>query len=136
MTTKVFAATLGLNVLFLATGCLQLAFSLVAQSRMDSEPPDGRKALRNLLYQKLPLTAAVVNGALVLATFVFTLLGLVTPRKGALKMGAFLVILCGLFTLGLGAHLWIMTLRLRDAFFPTYLDLDPAVQSLIQQSVR
>lgn len=136
MPNKVFLTTLGINLLFLGTGILELAFSLVVQNQMTAKAQDGQEAVRNLLYQMFPLTAGIVNGAIIMATFAFTLLGLMTPMRSWLKAGGYLITFCGLFTLCLGVYLWIMTLRLKDGFFSTYLEQEPTVQSLIQQSVR
>ncbi|KAH0596779.1 hypothetical protein MHUMG1_05087 [Metarhizium humberi] len=135
MANKVFTTTLGISLLFLASGCLELGFSLVVRNMMDSKPESGQEAVRNLLYQMFPLTAGIANGAATLATFAFTLLGLMSPMRSWLKAGGYLITLCGLFTLCLGVYLWIMTLRLKDGFFPTYLELEPGVQSLVQQSL-
>ncbi|EFY93077.1 tetraspanin [Metarhizium acridum CQMa 102] len=135
MANKVFSTTLGISLLFLASGCLELGFSLAVRSMMDNKPESGQEAVRNLLYKMFPLTAGIVNGAATLAIFAFTLLGLLSPMRSWLKAGGYLINLCGLFTLCLGVYLWIMTLRLKDGFFPTYLELDPSVQSLVQQSV-
>ncbi|EXV00623.1 hypothetical protein X797_006340 [Metarhizium robertsii] len=136
MANKVFTTTLGISLLFLASGCLELGFSLVVRNMMDSKPESGQEAVRNLLYQMFPLTAGIANGAATLATFAFTLLGLMSPMRSWLKAGGYLITLCGLFTLCLGVYLWIMTLRLKDGFFPTYLELEPGVQSLVQQSFQ
>lgn len=136
MANKVFTTTLGISLLFLASGCLELGFSLVVRNMMSNRPESGQEAVRNLLYQMFPLTAGIANGAATLATFAFTLLGLMSPMRSWLKAGGYLITMCGLFTLCLGVYLWIMTLRLKDGFFPTYLELEPGVQSLVQQSVR
>lgn len=136
MPNKVFLTTLGINLLFLGTGILELAFSLVVQNLMSAKPNNGEEAVRNLLYQTFPLTAGIANGAIIMATSAFTLLGLMTPMRTWLKAGGYLITFCGLFTLCLGVVLWIMTLRIKESFFPTYLELEPNVQSLVQQSVR
>ena len=103
---------------------------------MTQVPTDGQDAVRHLVSRSFPLTAGLFNGALVCATFVFTLAGLLSPVRTWLKAGGYLITVCGLFTLVLGTYLWIMTLRLKDDFFPTYLEQQPGVQTLIQQSVR
>ncbi|KHN98821.1 Tetraspanin [Metarhizium album ARSEF 1941] len=136
MANKVFATTLGISILFLASGCLELAFSLIVQAQMDDEPSSGEQVVRNHLHRVFPLTAGVANGIVTLAAFAFAMLGLITPMRFWLKFAGYLLTLCGLFTLSLGVFLWIMTLRLKDAFFPAYLSLDPAGQSLIQQSFQ
>ncbi|OAQ68502.1 tetraspanin [Pochonia chlamydosporia 170] len=136
MPNKVFTTTLGINALFLASGCLELGFSLVVQNQMTKAPQDGQEAVRNLLYKMFPLTAGIINGAITIGVFAFTLLGLMTPKRSLLKAGGYLITICGVFTLCLGVYLWIMTLRLKDGFFGTYLEQEPSVQSLIQQSFQ
>ncbi|UNI24187.1 hypothetical protein JDV02_009954 [Purpureocillium takamizusanense] len=134
MPNKVFLAALAADVLFLATGCIQLGFCLIVRGLMNDVPSDGTEAVRNLLYRRFPLTAGIVNAALIIATFVFTVPGMMSPVRGWLKAGGYLITICGLYTLCVGVFLWIMTLRIKDAFFETYVDQTPAVQSLIQDS--
>jgi hypothetical protein len=136
MQNKVFLATLGINLLFLASGCLELGFSLVVRSQMNGPSKDGQDAVRNLVYQTFPLTAGIANGITTLALFIFTLVALMLPTRGWLKTTGYLITLCALFTLCLGVYVWVLTLRLKSEFFPTYLQQDPTVQSLIQTSVR
>lgn len=137
MPDKVLLATLAINVLFLATGALQLGFCLVVRGLLDNDPVDGREAVRHLLYRQFPLDAGVANASLILGTFVFTLLGLASSRgRALLKIGGYMIALCGVFTLCLGVVLWVMTLRVKEQFFPVYLDQETAVQSSIQTAVR
>ncbi|QPH18839.1 hypothetical protein C2857_003939 [Epichloe festucae Fl1] len=136
MANNVFITTLGINILFLATGALQLGFSLIAKSQIGNQPKGGHEAILTLLFGMFPLTAGIVNGAFILATFAFTLLGLMSPMRAWLKAGGYMIVICGLFTLCLGVYLWVMTLRIKDGFFATYLVLKPDVQSLIQQSFQ
>jgi hypothetical protein len=136
MANKIFLSTILADVLFLASGILVLVFSLVVRSTMDKLPSDGEEATRNLLHQRFPLTAGIVNAAFILVTFVATLPGLFMPTRGILKVGGYMVTLCAVFTMCLGVFLWIMTLRIKEEFFGIYLAQDPSVQGLIQTSVR
>ena len=136
MPCKVFLAALAADVLFLVTGCILLGFSLVVRNQMNNAPQDGPEAIRHLLYQRFPLTAAMVNAVFIFAASIFTIPGLMSPMRFLLKFGGYFVTICGLFTLVIGVYLWIMTLRIKASFFPTYVEQDPAVQSLIQVSVR
>ncbi|KND87373.1 hypothetical protein TOPH_07990 [Tolypocladium ophioglossoides CBS 100239] len=135
MPNKIFLATLAADGIFLATGCLELGFSLIVRSQMNNAPQDGQEAVRNLLYQGFPLTAGIVNAAFILAAFFFTFPGLISPMRGWLKVGGYMITFCGLFTLCVGVYLWVMTLRVKESFFPTFVAQDPAVQQLIQKSV-
>ena len=135
MPNKVFLAALAADVVFLLTGCLELGFCLVVRSQMNNSPQDGQEAVRNLLYQDFPLIAGIVNAAFIIAAFVFTLPGLISPMRGWLKVGGYMVTSCGLYTLCVGVYLWVLTLKVKDSFFPTYAAQDPAVQLLMQDSV-
>lgn len=136
MPSKVFLATLVASVLFVASGAIELGFSVIVGNQIHNIPKDGKEATRNLLYQRFPLTVGIVNGAFILATFFFMLPGLMSNSRGWLKSGGYMITVCGLFTLCVGVYLWVMTLRIKEDFFSTYLAQDPNVQSLIQTSVR
>ncbi len=135
MPDKVLLAAIGADALFLATGAIQLGFCLVAQGIRDDAPRTGQEAIRNLLYQRLPLTAGIANAAFVLATFAFTLPGLASQGRAWLKLAGYMVTFCGLFSLCVGVFLWVMTLRVKADFSPVYLDLEDSLQSLVQTSV-
>ncbi|KAF7558928.1 hypothetical protein G7046_g5241 [Stylonectria norvegica] len=134
MANRIFLVTVLANFLFLGTGILELAFSLVVRSQMNNLPSGGQEATRNLLHQRFPLTAGIVNAAFILVTFVATLPGLFMPTRGILKVGGYMVTLCAVFTMCVGVFLWVMTLRLKEDFVSVYLAQDPSVQSLIQTS--
>ncbi|KAH8677052.1 hypothetical protein BGZ61DRAFT_360612 [Ilyonectria robusta] len=131
---KVFLATVAADGLFLAAGIMELVFSLVVRSQMNDIPTDGEEATRNLLYQRFPLAAGIVNAAFILLTFVATLPGLFMPARGILKVGGYMVTFCAIFTMCVGVFLWVMTLRIRGEFVSVYVAQDPSVQSLIQNS--
>ncbi|KAH7020012.1 hypothetical protein EDB80DRAFT_214097 [Ilyonectria destructans] len=131
---KVFFATVAADGLFLAAGIMELVFSLVVRSQMNDVPTDGEQATRNLLYQRFPLAAGIVNAAFILLTFVATLPGLFMPARGILKVGGYMVTFCAIFTMCVGVFLWVMTLRIREEFLAVYVAQDPSVQGLIQSS--
>lgn len=136
MTNKVFLATVAADVLFLASGLMELIFSIVVRGQMNDTPTNGHEATLNLLYQRFPLTAGIVNASFILLTFVAIIPGLFMPTRGILKIGGYMVTFCAIFTLCVGVFLWVMTLRVRGDFTSIYAAQDPAVQSLIQTSVR
>lgn len=135
MPNGVFLAALAADVVFLATGGLELGFSLVVRDQLFNRPEDGQEAVRNLLAQGFPLTAGVVNAGFILAASVFTLIGLMSPMRGWLKAGGYAVAFCGLFTLCVGVFLWVSTLKIKEAFYPVYVAQNPRVHELIQTSV-
>lgn len=132
---RLLLATIFADVLFLASGILELAFSLVVKSHLGEVPTDGEQATRNLLHQKFPLTAGIVNAAFILVTFVATIPGLYMPTRGFLKTAGYMITFCGIFTLCVGVFLWVMTLRVKEDFQDVYFEQDSTVQSLIQTSV-
>ncbi|KAJ3477968.1 hypothetical protein NLG97_g8698 [Lecanicillium saksenae] len=134
MPDKVLLTTLAINVLFLATGAIELGFCLVVRGLLDNDPVDGREAVRHLLYRQFPLDAGIANASIILGTFVFTLLGLASKGRSVLKISGYLIALCAVFTLCLGVVLWVMTLRVKEQFFPVYLDQETSIQSAIQTS--
>ncbi|KJZ79393.1 hypothetical protein HIM_01544 [Hirsutella minnesotensis 3608] len=134
MPNQVFVAALAANGIFFATGCLELGFALIVRSQMFNTPQDGQEAIRNLLVQSFPLTAGIVNAITIFAAALLVLVGLLSPMRGWLKVGGYAIALNGLFTLVLGVVLWVSTLTVKATFFPTYVNQDPSVQRLIQES--
>ncbi|KAM0560962.1 hypothetical protein ACHAPJ_003460 [Fusarium lateritium] len=136
MVDKIFLATVIADILFLASGVMELVFSLVVRSLMNNMPSDGVDATRNLLYQRFPLTAGIVNAVFILVTFAATLPGLVMPARSFLKVSGYMVTLCSIFTMCVAVYLWVMTLKMRGQFFNIYIEQEPEVQSLIQNSFQ
>lgn len=56
MTSKVTLAYVVSDFLFLVTGIVTLAFSVLVQNFRFEIPTDGKQAARNLMYQRFPLT--------------------------------------------------------------------------------
>lgn len=137
MPSKLLIAVIVADALVLGSGILELVFAIIVKNRMNSAPSDGRDATRELVYQRLPLTAGMVNAGFILATFVMTIPGLLMPSaRGWLKVSGYLVTFCAVFTLILGLDLWIMTLKIGENFTSVYMELESDVQGMIQSSVR
>jgi hypothetical protein len=135
MVDKILLATGIADFLFLCTGILELAYPLVIQSHLADGSTNGEDVVAHNLMRQFPLTAGIVNGAFIIATFVITLPGLFLATRGWLKLAGYLVVFNALFTLCIGIVLWVMTLTVVDDFAPVYLSLTPESQHLIQQSV-
>ncbi|KAF5546111.1 Pls1 tetraspanin [Fusarium mexicanum] len=136
MVDKIFLSTVVADALFLSSGVMELVFSLVVQSQMKNTATDGEDVTRNLLYQRFPLTAGIVNAIFILVTFAVTLPGLVMPARSFLKVSGYMVTVCAIFTMCVAVFLWVMTLRMSEQFFNIYIDQEPDVQSLIQNSFQ
>ncbi|UKZ76700.1 hypothetical protein TrVFT333_004409 [Trichoderma virens FT-333] len=111
MPDKVFLATLLADLLFLASGAMELGFSIAAMNLQDKAPTDGQDATRHLIYQRFP-----------------------SPSASSTQSSGYMITVCGVFTLAVGLYLWIMTLRLKETFEPIYAAQDSSVQSLMQTS--
>ncbi|PTB68330.1 hypothetical protein BBK36DRAFT_1157996 [Trichoderma citrinoviride] len=134
MPDKVFLATVLADALFLASGAMELGFSIAAMNLKDKAPTDGQDATRHIIYQHFPLTAGIANAILVLAVFLFTIPALALTKRSLLKISGYLITVCAVFTLAVGLYLWIMTLRLKETFEPFYEAQDASIQSLMQTS--
>ncbi|KOS19967.1 hypothetical protein ESCO_005706 [Escovopsis weberi] len=136
MPDNVFLAAVLADLLFLASGAIELGASLsfLLQSS-SSAPQNGRQAIRHLLFDRFPLLVSLANAGLVIAVFVLTIPGLLSSgRRTLLKTGAYAVTTCALFTLAVGLYVWYQTLRIQETFAPTYYAQDARVHSLIQTS--
>lgn len=132
MVNKILVTTAVADFLFLATGAAQLAFALIVKNVMNEDAVEGMQAARNLLYQRFPLQAGIINAIAIFVTFLVTLPGLITPARAWLKLSGALITFCGLFTLCIGIFLWVLTLRTKEDFFPIWMAQEPRVQDLMQ----
>ncbi|EGY19753.1 hypothetical protein HYQ45_003952 [Verticillium longisporum] len=134
MVNKILATFVVADVLFLITGAVTLGFSLIARNNMFEQPDEGQQAARNLIYQKFPFEAGIANAAFIFITFVMTLPGIITPTRGWLKLAAYLITFCALFSLCVGVYLWVLTLTTQFDFFAIWIAQEPGVQNLMQTS--
>ncbi|KAL7899762.1 hypothetical protein HDV63DRAFT_325036 [Trichoderma sp. SZMC 28014] len=136
MPDKVFVATVIADLLFLASGAMELGFSIAAMNLKDKTPTDGQDATRHLLYQRFPLVVGIVNAIFILVTFLFTLPAMALVKRNLLKISGYMITVCAVFTLAVGLYLWIMTLQLKETFLPVYENQDSSIQSLVQVSFQ
>ncbi|KAL7920833.1 hypothetical protein ACQKWADRAFT_297455 [Trichoderma austrokoningii] len=136
MPDKVFVATVIADLLFLASGAMELGFSIAAMNLKDKTPTDGHDATRHLLYQRFPLVVGIVNAIFILVTFLFTVPAMALVKRNLLKISGYMITVCAVFTLAVGLYLWIMTLTLKETFLPVYEDQDSSIQSLVQVSFQ
>lgn len=136
MANKILAAYIVADFLFVLMGALMLGFSIIVGNVRNEIPTEGEQAARNLLYQKFPLTAGLVNAIFIIVTFVLTIPALSTPARGWLKMSGYLVAVNALFSLVIGLFLWIITLKTKDDLFPVWSAQTPQVQSLMEVTFK
>ncbi|XXH05880.1 hypothetical protein Hte_012321 [Hypoxylon texense] len=132
MVNKVLAAFVVMDGMFVSMGAIMLGFSIIVQQTCFDTPTEGNEAARDLLYQKFPFTAGIVNAVFIFATFLATIPALATNNRSWLKLAAFMVVADAIFTLGIGVDLWVLTLKLKDEFFEIWTSQPPHVQDLMQ----
>lgn len=135
MVNKILLTTVAADLLFLGAGAAQLAFSLIVRDMMNDPAEEGKQTARNLLYQRFPLEAGLVNAIFIFVTFLVTLPGLATPARSWLKLSGVLITICAIFTMCIGIFLWVLTLNSGNDFFDIWMEQEPRVQSLMQTSV-
>ncbi|KAJ4419658.1 hypothetical protein N0V82_004853 [Gnomoniopsis sp. IMI 355080] len=134
MANKVLGAYVLADLLFVITGAIMVGFCVIVQNKMFEVPSDGSVAVENLLYQMFPLTAGIVNGVLIFATFALTLPAIAMPTRGWLKLSGYFIVFNALFSIILGLYLWIITLRTKETFSPVWNAQTASVQNLMQTS--
>lgn len=132
MANKVLLAYGICDGLFVLMGIFMLSFSVIVQNIQNEIPENGRQAARNLLYQRFPLTAGIVNAVMIFITFLFTLPGIITPARIWLKLGGYMVTICAMFSMIIGLYLWILTLRTRVDFAPIFAAQPNNIKGLMQ----
>lgn len=132
MPNHVLSTYIAIDAIFVATGAIMLGFCLVVQNVMNETPTEGAQAVRDLLYQRFPLTAGIVNSVFIFLTFLVTLPGIVTPTRGWLKLGVYMTTVSGLFSMIVGLYLWILTLKTKEDFFQIWLAQSDAARDLMQ----
>ncbi|KAI1457278.1 hypothetical protein F4805DRAFT_457842 [Annulohypoxylon moriforme] len=132
MVNKVLAAFVVTDGLFVSMGAIMLGFSIIVQQTCFNTPNDGNEAARNLLYQRFPFTAGIINAIFVLVTFLVTIPSLATNNRSWLKLAAYMLVVDAIFTLGIGVDLWIITLKMKAEFQSIWFAQPSNVQELMQ----
>lgn len=132
MPNKVLATYIAVDAVFVATGAIMLAFCLVVQNVMFETPIQGDQAARDLLYQRFPLTAGIVNSVFIFVTFLATIPGVIMPTRGWLKLGVYMTTVSALFSMIIGLYLWILTLKTKEDFFQLWITQSDAARDLMQ----
>jgi len=121
------------NFLFLGSGGLLLAFSLISQQHESSGLTVNNVAV-NLLLTQCPLTAGVVNSIFMFATFLISLPALALPmNRSWLKIQGWMVVGCSFFSLILGLFIWFDTLQTQKNLLGVWTEQSVDVQGLMQQ---
>ncbi|MCJ1444331.1 MAG: phospholipid scramblase 1 [Stictis urceolatum] len=138
MANKVLLVYLVLDFLFLCTGGLVLAFSLIFNpTKAGSGLTTKTDAASSLLLQTTPLSGGIVNAAFIFVAFLISLPGiLMSKNRTWLRIQSWALVVCGLISLILGLDIWFSTLKTRSNLAGTW-GLQPAhEQSLLQQQFK
>ncbi|KAI1399883.1 hypothetical protein F4819DRAFT_394344 [Hypoxylon fuscum] len=132
MVNKVLGAFVAIDGLFVAMGAIMMGFSIIVQQTCFNTPSEGNEAARDLLYQRFPFTAGIINAIFIFVTFLATIPALATNNRSWLKLAAAMIVVDALFTLGIGVQLWILTLKMKDEFTTIWMSQPAQVQELMQ----
>ncbi|KAL5606345.1 hypothetical protein BROUX41_002762 [Berkeleyomyces rouxiae] len=136
MPSKVLLTAMALDFLFAATGGLMVGFSVVVKGNLRRTETTGEELARHLMYQRWPFDAAIVNGIFILLTFLLTIPGLLIPTRIWIKMGSFMIVINGIFTLCIGVYLWVLTLTTKADTFKIWSEQPAEVQSAMEISFK
>ncbi|KAI1493317.1 hypothetical protein F5X96DRAFT_666822 [Biscogniauxia mediterranea] len=136
MVSKVLAAFIAVDGLFVSMGAIMLGFSVIVQQTCFDPPTEGTEAARDLLYQRFPFSAGIANAVITFIVFLTTLPAITTNNRSWLKVAGYLVVVDAVFTLIIGVDLWIVTLRLKNTFFEIWVSQTPQVQDLMQTAFQ
>jgi hypothetical protein len=155
---KVLWTFLVADGVFVLCGALLLTVALISKSNIQSEitmdniaellllehcPLNGTSYPQYLPPISIPtaniksrITAAVANAVLIFITFGLSIPAItVRENRSWLKFHGWMVVACGMFTLGLGLSIWFETLTTRSVLSTIWAEQAPDVQSLLQQRV-
>lgn len=121
------------EILFVIGGVLLIVLSITTKAASNAKQNIDTIANTLLLPQRL-LTAATVNGVLVLVTFLLSIPSVAAPtNRSFLKVHGYAVILCAVFTLILGVQVWYATLKTGANLANVFANQTSETQSLLQQ---
>ena len=165
MGNGVLYTTLGLEALFLAGGVFILVVSILTRNSVDGPKTTETVAHTILLSDKGALTgelvacscaflsclarrytrtnvltkhtASLANAALVLITFLFSIPSFITKTDRIfLKIHAYAVVICAIFTLVIGLNIWFQTLSTGANLKNLWGEQTEEIQSLLQQRFK
>ncbi|PGH26402.1 hypothetical protein AJ80_01900 [Polytolypa hystricis UAMH7299] len=132
MVNYVFLTYLAADGLFVLGGALLLAVALISKAHISGTVTIDNVA-QVLLLSHCPLNPAIANAVMVFVTTALSLPAIILPNDRLwLKLHGYLVVVCGLFTLGLGLSIWFETLKTRSKLGVMWGQQTPEIQSMLQ----
>ncbi|KAI9823466.1 MAG: phospholipid scramblase 1 [Thelocarpon impressellum] len=130
---KLQTALIVSNVLVLATGAITIAVAVTALNEKSSKPTLNTVA-SNLLLTQCPLSGVVANAVFIFLTSIASIPAITQPlRRIYLKLQAWMILFCALFTLIIGLSIWFETLRTRAKLSDIWGAQSVEVQHLLQE---
>lgn len=132
MVNRILLVYVFADILFVAMGALELGFSVIVNNIKDDVADNGMQVARNLLYQRFPLTAGIINAVFIFATFAASVPAIISHTRRGLKVNGFMVAICSLFTMIVGLYLWVLTLETEAEMGEQWVLQTAEVQDLLQ----
>lgn len=132
MARKTLFIFVGFDLLFLICAALHLFIPLSTRAQLKMKPQPETVA-NNLLLDECPLTASMINAGIMFIAFLISVPAFFRKQNLLLlQMYAWVVVVCALFTLGIGLEIWFSTLRSRSNLLPLWNKQGTFVQSMLQ----
>lgn len=132
MARKTLLVFAGFNFIFLLCAGLHFFIPLFTRSKANKTPNLDNVA-NNLLLDECPLTASIVNACLMFLSFLISIPAIFRKQNiSLLQVHAWLIVICALFTLGIGLEIWFSTLETKRNLEPIWNKQSTFVQSLLQ----
>ncbi|KAK2745529.1 phospholipid scramblase 1 [Myotisia sp. PD_48] len=133
MINKLLTTYIVFDILFLLGGVALVVVSLEGQAIGKAEATVDNIATI-LLIDRCPIIPSIANAGLVFASFLVSIPALVFRNSRIwLKLHGWMVVLSGLFTLGVGLRFWYETLKTRSLLKSIWMHESVVVRSLLQQ---
>lgn len=123
---------IGFNIVFLFSAGLHLFIPIYTRLSLDRQQSLDDIAT-NLLLNECPLTASIVNAAIMISSFLISIPALFRKQNLVLlKVHAWVVVVCATFTLVIGLDIWFATLQTHANLEPMWNKQSTFVQSMLQ----
>lgn len=132
MAKKTLVVFICFNLVFLLCAGLHLFIPLFTRASLSHKPTLSNVA-RNLLLDECPLTASMINSGIMFFSFLISVPAIFRKKDlFLLQVHAWLLVVCALFTLGIGLEIWFSTLQTRKNLAPVWNSQSTFVQSMLQ----
>lgn len=123
---------IALDIVFVLCAGLHFFIPLFTRASL-SRPPTLAGVASNLLLEQCPLTASMINAGIMAVSFLISVPAIFLKQNlTLLQIHAWLIVICAVFTLGIGLDIWFSTLQTRANLTPVWAQQTTFVQSMLQ----